>query len=384
MSAPNTYSLRELAVYFLKLGAIGFGGPIALVGYMERDLVEQRQWISKEQYLRGLALAQLAPGPLAAQLAIYIGYVKGNVIGATLIGVAFIMPSFIMVVILGILYVTYGGLAWMQALFYGIGAAVIGIITRSAYKLAKLTLKKQPLLWMIFALMCFVTAFTEREIVWLFLLSGMIAIVVLAPPKFLARRMPTVLPVIGITIVQLPQLSSLSGLAGIFLFFAKAGLFVFGSGLAVVPFLHGGVVQQMHWLTERQFLDAVAVAMITPGPVVITVGFIGYLVAGLPGAIAASMGIFLPVWLVVVVLTPYYERFAHRPQVSAFVQGVTSAATGAIAGAVIVLGRRAVLDIPTALIAAITLGVVFKFKIPEPIIVIAAGFLGIVLFHYRG
>ncbi len=379
----ETYSFRKLLLYFLKLGTIGFGGPIALAGHMENDLVEELRWLTKEQYMRGLALSQLAPGPLAAQLAMYIGYVKAGLLGATLVGGAFVFPSFVMVVLLGWVYVLYGGLSWMQAVFYGIGAAVIGIISRSAYKLATVTLKKQPLLWGIFGVMCLVTAFTEQEIIWLFILGGVVAVVVLAPPRFLRERLGRVLPLITIPALQIPLLVKLPALVGIFLFFAKAGSFVFGSGLAIVPFLHGSVVQQMHWLNERQFLDAVAVAMITPGPVVITVGFIGYLVAGISGSVAAALGVFLPVWLVVVVLTPTYERFVANTQVNAFVKGVTSAATGAIAGAVIVLGRRAITDVPTALIAFSTLTVLFKFKVPEPIIVIVAGLLGLVIFHYR-
>lgn len=377
------YSLRELALYFLKLGTIGFGGPIALVGYMERDLVEQKCWISKEQYLRGLALAQLAPGPLAAQLAIYIGYLKGKVLGATLIGVAFIIPSFLMVVVLGMLYVSYGGLAWMQALFYGIGAAVIAIIVKSAYKLMKFTLKGKVLLWIIFVTMCATTAYTEQEIVWLFLLSGVVALFVLAPPEFIHSRIPTLVPPFVLTLAQLQDVPHSAILIKIFLFFAKAGAFVFGSGLAIVPFLYGGVVQEHRWLNERQFLDAVAVAMITPGPVVITVGFIGYLVAGFPGAIVAALGVFLPVYLFVVIPAPYVERYAKNPQVIAFVDGVTSAATGAIAGAVIVLGRRAILDVPTAFIAIATLAALIRFKVPEPLIITIAGLVGLILFKFH-
>jgi chromate transporter len=353
----NDYSLRDLVLYFLKLGTIGFGGPIALVGYMERDLVEKKRWIIKEQYLRGLALAQLAPGPLAAQLAIYIGYLKGKVLGATLIGVAFIIPSFLMVVVLGMLYVSYGGLGWMQALFYGIGAAVIGIIVKSAYKLTKLTLKGKVLLWIIFAIMCATTAYTEQEILWLFLLSGVVALFVYAPPKFISSSANVFISPLGLSLFQVPNTPTSEMLIKVFLFFTKAGAFIFGSGLAIVPFLYGGVVQEYRWLNERQFLDAVAVAMITPGPVVITVGFIGYLVAGFPGAVVAALGVFLPVYLFVVIPAPYVERYARNPQLIAFVDGVTSAATGAIAGAVIVLGRRAITDIPTALIAATTLGV---------------------------
>ncbi|MBI1805207.1 MAG: chromate transporter [Ignavibacteriae bacterium] len=380
----NNYSLRDLVLYFLRLGTFGFGGPIALVGYMERDLVDQKRWISKEQYLRGLALAQLAPGPLAAQLAIYIGYLKGRVLGATLIGIAFIVPSFLMVVGLGMLYVSFGGLAWMQALFYGIGAAVIGIIIKSAYKLTKLTLKGKSLLWAIFVIMCVTTAYTEQEIAWLFLLSGLVALFVLAPPKFIHSRTSALIPPLGLSLLQSLNIPQSETLFNVFLFFAKAGAFIFGSGLAIVPFLYGGVVQEHQWLNERQFLDAVAVAMITPGPVVITVGFIGYLIAGFPGSVMAALGVFLPVYLFVIIPAPYFERYAKNPQLIAFVDGVTAAATGAIAGAVIVLGRRAIMDIPTAMIAAVTLGILFKFKVPEPIIVIVAGLLGLVLFHYRG
>ncbi len=377
-------SLKDLILYFFKLGTIGFGGPIALVGYMERDLVDDLGWITSDEYKRGLALAQLAPGPLAAQLAIYIGYIQGRVLGATLVGIAFILPSFLMVVAIGMLYVAYGGLEWMQAVFYGVGAAVIGIIVKSAYKLTKLTLKNKALLWGIFIVMCAVTAYTQEEIVWLFLLSGVIALFVLAPPRIAsASSTQMLLPPLGLSFLQTSSLFQSDLLLSVFLFFAKAGAFVFGSGLAIVPFLYGGVVQQYHWLNERQFLDAVAVAMITPGPVVITVGFIGYLIAAFPGAVVASSGVFLPVYLFVVIPAPYFERYARNLQLIAFVDGVTAAATGAIAGAIIVLGRRAITDIPTAAIAITTLLVLIRFKIPEPIIVVVAGLAGLLLFHFR-
>jgi chromate transporter len=377
-SEPRAHSLGELAAYFLKLGATGFGGPIALVGYMERDLVEERRWLSKEEYLRGLALAQLAPGPLAAQLAIYIGYLKGKISGATLIGIAFILPSFLMVVALGMFYRGYGGLAWIQSLFYGIGAAVIAIIVRSAYKLTRLTLKRKGLLWAIFCTMCLVTAYAEEEIVWLFILSGLVTMAAYAPPSFLSRRAHHLFAPAMSFLFQSSSDGQYGILLKIFLFFAQAGAFVFGSGLAIVPFLFGGVVQQNHWLNERQFLDAVAVAMITPGPVVITVGFIGYLIAQFPGAVIASLGVFLPVYLFVVIPAPHFERYANVPQVKAFVEGVTAAATGAIAGAVVVLGRRAIMDWPTAAIALVALLLLLRYRIPEPLIVAMAGIVGLI------
>ena len=379
-TTATPFSRKNLVLYFLRLGTTGFGGPIALVGYMERDLVTERGWITSEEYRRGLALAQLAPGPLAAQLAIYIGYVKGKVPGATVAGLAFILPSFLMVVGIGMLYVAYGGLEWMQAVFYGVGAAVIGIIIRSAYNLVRRTLKSTVLLWAIFFVMGVVTAFTQEEIVWLFLLSGAAAVLILAPPDFVRfSSAKTILPPALLSFVQASVFSQIGLLATIFLFFAKAGAFVFGSGLAIVPFLYAGVVQQHHWLNDRQFLDAVAVAMITPGPVVITVGFVGYLTAGFTGALAAALGVFLPVYLFVIIPAPYVERYARNAQLIAFVDGVTAAATGAIAGAVVVLGRRDITDIPTLLIAIVALATLVRFRIPEPIVVVLAAGIGLLI-----
>jgi len=368
-------SLTRFAGYFLRLGTFGFGGPIALAGHMQQDLVEERHWISKQDYVEGLALAQLAPGPLAAQLAIYLGYVRNGILGATAVAIAFVLPSFLMVLALSAAYVRYGGLRWMQAIFYGIGASVIAIIARSAYKLTKLTLGKDKLLWGIFVVLAVTTAWTSREIVWLFLVAGVVALLVKAMPT--TAQVETIRP--AVWLFGPPTLAGGTGLLGIFLYFAKAGVFVFGSGLAVVPFLYGGVVQEHHWLTDRQFVDAVAVAMITPGPVVITVAFIGYLVAGISGATAAALGIFFPVYLIVVLLAPSYKRWAKNPQLNAFVRGVTAAATGAIAGAVIVLARRSIYDVATLMIALVTLGVLIRWKVPEPILIACAAASGLLL-----
>ena len=375
--SPSTepYTLRDLGRYFLGLGTFGFGGPIALVGYMQRDLVERRRWISLEDYKEGLALAQLAPGPLAAQLAIYLGWLDHGVLGATLVAIAFVLPSLVMVFVLSALYLAYGGLAWMQGAFYGIGAAVIAIIARSVYKLTKSTLGSDRLLWALFLVSAFVTAWTESELVWLFVLCGVVAL--------LARGRRSA----SSALVLVPWPWLLTGVHGeaatsvlwrIAYCFAEAGAFVFGSGLAIVPFLHGAVVNDLQWLTERQFLDAVAVAMITPGPVVITVAFIGYLVAGPFGGLVAAIAVFLPCYLLVVIPARYFRRSVHDPRVKAFVEGVTAAAAGAIGGAAFVLGRRAIFDRTTALIAVVTLVVLTRVKgVSEPILILGAGLLGI-------
>ena len=380
---PARATLREFVIYFLKLGTLGFGGPIALAGYMQRDLVDERGWIAPDDYKQGLALAQLAPGPLAAQLAIYLGWVRGRVLGATLVGIAFVAPSFLMVLALSALYLKFGGLAWMQALFYGIGAAVIAIIAWSAARLARTTLGRDRLLWGLFAMSLIVTAWTAREIIWVFVASGFI-------PLLARARAGQSMPTKALLVAPWPAwlTSGLTGAASVgvlwkvFAYFAAAGLFVFGSGLAIVPFLHGGVVEQFRWLTERQFLDAVAVSMITPGPVVITVAFIGYLVAGPLGATVAAIGVFAPVYFVTVLAAPHFRRFAESPRIKAFVDGVTAAATGAIAGAVIVLGRRALVDLPTVLICAATLAVIVRMKrVPEPALIAASGVVGLLLKH---
>jgi chromate transporter len=370
--AQGQASLAQFTLYFLKLGCIGFGGPIALVGYMQKDLVDERNWISQEDYLNGLAFSQLAPGPLAAQLAMYLGFVRAGFVGATIVGAAFILPSFLMVLAIGKAYVAFGGTRIISALFYGIGAAVIAIIARSAIKLIKTSVKKDKLLWAVFLALGLSTAITEKEIVWLFLAGGLLVMAVRTDFSAWKRQTPALS-------FLLPGTGFLSTTGPLFFFFLKSSLFVFGSGLAIVPFLHGGAVQEHHWLTETQFLDAVAVAMITPGPVVITVAFIGYLVSGTAGACAAALGVFLPVYVFVVVLGPFYKRYSHNVQVRSFVQGVTAAATGAIAGAVVVLAKHSIQDYWTVGIAVTTFLVLLRWKIPEPIVIAVAGLLGAVI-----
>jgi chromate transporter len=370
------YTLWQLVRYMLALGTWGFGGPVALVGYMYRDLVEKRRWISESDYKEGLTLAQLMPGPLAAQLAIYLGFVHYRVRGATLAGVAFVLPSFFMVVAIGAAYVAYGGIGWMQSVFYGVGAAVIGIIAMSAYKLTTRNIGKDKLLWAIYLASAAVTVITESEIVWVFLAGGVLVWLWRAPPKLGGVH------AIGAPLAASFALTAIDWhrLGQIGAYFAYAGSFVFGSGLAIVPFLYGGVVKEYAWLTDRQFVDAVAVAMITPGPVVITTGFIGFLVAGFWGAVVAAGATFLPCYLFTILPAPYFKKHGQRPAIVAFVDGVTAAAIGAITGAVIVIGQRSITDWVTAALALATIGVLWRFKkIPEPAIVLVAALIGLVV-----
>ncbi|MFG6441209.1 chromate transporter [Roseateles sp. LKC17W] len=378
-SGPR-YTLWQLVAYMLGLGTWGFGGPVALVGFMYRDLVEHRRWISEADYKEGMALAQLMPGPLAAQLAIYLGYVHFRTWGATLVGLAFVIPSFLMVVAIGAAYVAFGGIAWMQAVFYGVGAAVIGIIAMSAYKLTTKNVGRDKLLWVIFVASAAVTVITKSEVIWLFLGAGVLVWLLRAPPKLGGRLNSLALaaPIAGaaaVSAVDWPRLVEIGA------FFAYAGSFVFGSGLAIVPFLYGGVVQDHHWLNDRQFVDAVAVAMITPGPVVITTAFIGYLVAGFWGAVVAAMGTFVPCYLLTILPAPYFKKHGKKPGIVAFVDGVTAAAIGAITGAVIVIGQRSITDWVTAALALATVVALWRFKkLPEPVTVAVAAVAGLVLY----
>ena len=376
-----TYSLKALILYFLKLGTWGFGGPVALVGYMHRDLVDRKQWISEDDYREGMALSQLAPGPLAAQLSIYIGYVHYHILGATLVGLAFVFPSFLMVLGISWAYVSFGGIPWMQAIFYGVGAAVIGIITISSYKLTTKSIGKDLWLWGIFIVLAVFTFVTEEENIWLILASGILIWLRKSPPSFSKKPLAMIA---WPALLQIPATVTTSGkLWQIAWFFTKAGAFVFGSGLAIVPFLYGGVVKEYHWLNEQQIVDAVAVAMITPGPVVITVGFIGYQVAGLAGASVAALATFLPCYLFTILPAPYFKRYGKHPGIKAFVDGVTAAAIGAIAGAVLVLAKRNLIDIPTVVIAVTTAAVLFRYKkIQEPFVILAAAVIGVVLKWY--
>ncbi len=380
------YSLKQLSGYFFKLGYSGFGGPVALVSYMHRDLVEKRKWITDEEYKEGLALAQLAPGPLAAQLGIYLGFVHYKIPGATLTGLAFILPSFCMVVVLGIAYKLFGGLPWIQAVFNGVGAAVVGIISLSSFKLtlksvSKLSLKAIQanwLLWFFYLAGLVVTILTQSEELLLFIFAGLIYMITKSPPRKITLSKSHI-PIFLYTGFRFWEYDpgTLSKLA---LFFLKAGAFVFGSGLAIVPFLHSGVVMQYHWLTEEQFVDAVAVAMITPGPIVITVGFIGYLISGFPGALVASLATFLPCYLFTIIPAPYFKKIAKNTYIKSFVEGITAAVVGALVGAVFVIASRSIKNIPTALIAVLTLLELIYFKkLKEPLIILIAAIIGIIL-----
>ena len=375
---PRRVPIRQLVAYYLRLGALGFGGPVALCGQMERELVEERRWLTKAEMREGIAVCQSLPGPLAIQVGIFISYLRGGFWGACAGGWAFILPNFVIVAALGALYVHFGGLSLVTAVFYGVSPAVIALILHSCYRLAKLGMEDW-LQWGIAAVCLAVTVALRAEVALLFLVSGLLGILYYGS---LARRVRvSTLPVLALPFgaggTPTPEGSIL---AKLLVFFLKAGSLTFGSGLVIVPFLEKGLVQQTGWLNERQFLVAVAIGMISPGPVVITATFVGYLVAGFWGSLVSTVGIFLPSFLLVLIVAPILVRHRASPYVQGFVKGAYAAAIGTILGACVLLGRIAIGDWLTALVALGSLGVLFRWKVSNPLLVAVTALIGLIAF----
>ena len=371
--------LSELVLYFLRLGALGFGGPVALVGQMERELVSDRKWLTKDEMRQAVAVCQTLPGPLAIQVGIFIAYLRGGFWGAWAGGWAFILPNFLIVAALGALYVQFEGLSWMAAIFYGVSPAVIALILHSTYRLAKLGMEDWPQ-WTI-AVACFVvTIAVEAEVAVMFILAG-IAGVLYYGSWWRGRTTPTLaLVAVPVAVGGVAQPATAKTLAELFWFFLKAGSLTFGSGLVIVPFLEKGLVQQSGWLDERQFLIAVAVGMVSPGPVVITATFVGYLVAGFWGSATSTVGIFLPSFLLVLIAAPILVRHRDNKNIAGFVKGAYAAAIGTILGACVLLGKIAIGDWLTAIVGLASLAVLFRWKVANPILMAATAIIGLIAF----
>jgi chromate transporter len=377
-------TLAGLARYFLKLGGSGFGGPIALVGYMQRDLVEQRRWFTEDEFQQALAVGQTMPGPLAAQTAMWLGYLRAGARGAAAVTVPFVLPPFLLVTAVAVLYAQYQGLAWVHAVFLGVGPAVLAIIAIAASKLARSTNKRDPVLWGIGAILCAVTAIAGAEIVWLFLAAGTFGAIHYGGGLPRRRAGAASFSPLGLlaAVKGLAWTGTGVDLAGLGWFFFKAGAFTFGSGLAIVPFLHTGLVDDHRWLTQQQFVDAVAMGLISPGPVVIMATFAGYLAYGLVGALIATTCVFLPALLLVILPGRLIRRHERHPRLQGFIRGATAAAAGAIGGAAIVITGDVIDSAWSVLIAVVALAALLqrKVKITEPALVGAAAIVGLIAF----
>jgi chromate transporter len=374
--------VREITVYFLKLGTTGFGGPVALVGQMERELVVERGWLSREEMREAVAVCQTLPGPLAIQVGIFIAYLRGGQFGAWAGGWCFILPNFLIVAGLAALYVAFDGLPWMTAVFYGVSPAVIALILYSTWRLTKLGMD-DAMQWVIAGVAFAVTVILQAEVAAIFIVAGLVGIAWYGSLIKGGGRPPAGLMLAAAPIgVALPQTPTLPLLGKLLVFFLKAGSLTFGSGLVIVPFLEKGLVQETGWLDERQFLVAVAIGMVSPGPVVITATFVGYLVAGFWGSLAATVGIFLPSFVLVLVIAPLLVRHRANRNVQGFVKGAYAAAIGTIAGASLLLGKIAIGDALTIGIAVVSLLVLFRWKVNNPALIAAAAVVGLVAFPF--
>jgi chromate transporter len=371
-------SIPSIIAYFLRLGSLGFGGPVALCGQMERDLVQEKRWLTKEEMRDAIAVSQSLPGPLAIQVGIFISYMRGGFWGAWAGGWAFILPNFLIVCALGALYVHFGGLTWMTAIFYGVSPAVIALILHSCWRLGKLGMEDH-FQWVIAAASLVITIVVQAEVAILFIAAGIFGILWYGT---LFRRGAAPLTALAppVAIAAVPQAPSLPVLGKLGLFFLKAGSLTFGSGLVIVPFLEKGLVQETGWLNPREFLVAVAVGMLSPGPVVITATFVGYLVAGFWGSLVSTIGIFLPSFILILVVAPILIRHRGNKNVQGFIKGAYAAAIGTILGASFLLGKIAIGDWLTALIGIGSLALLFRFKVNNPALIGATALIGLIAF----
>ncbi len=370
--------IGEIVPYFLRLGLFGFGGPVALVAQMDRELVGERGWMTKAQMREAIAICQTLPGPLAIQVGIYVSYLRAGFWGAWAGGWAFILPNFLIVAALAALYVYFGDLKPVTAIFYGVSPAVIALILHSCYRLAKLGMEDW-LQWLIAAACLVVTIVLQSEVALLFVGAGVIGILYYG--NLFKHPSTTPLQIVPVPVfAQIAPVASGSTLGKLLLFFLKAGSLTFGSGLVIVPFLEQGLVEQYGWLDERQFLIAVAIGMISPGPVVITATFVGYLVAGFWGSLISTIGIFLPSFLLVLIVAPILARHRGNANVAGFVKGAYAAAIGTILGACVVLGRIAIGGWLTCLIGVASLAALVRWKVSNPLLIAITAVVGLIAF----
>jgi chromate transporter len=371
-------SLASVASYFLRLGATGFGGPVALANYMRRDWVEERRWISAQEYNEGLAIATACPGPLAYQLGIYCGYISQGIPGGLIAALAFGLPPFLIVLCVATLYQHFSHATALRALFYGVGPVVVGLILRACWNLGNKTIGKDAVAIVIAAIACTVTALFEKEPTLVLVAAGVFGALFFAP----RRAKVTAASFLPLPLLFAGTTAQVASAAQLFFFFFRTGLLVFGSGLVIVPFLQSYVVDDFHWLTQREFLDAVAVGMISPGPVVISATFVGYIVAGVGGATAATIGIFLPSVLFTLAGTPLLRRYRNDPHLQGFIRGISVAVVGVLVGTVYLVGKSTVVDLLTALLALVALAApLVAKKLPDQVLVLLGAAIGLVAYH---
>jgi len=369
-------SLWKLFTYFFRLSWTGFGGPLAYIAMMEDDCVEKRRWLGKEEFAEMLGITNMLPGPNATEMAIHIGYVKGGKLGAVLSGLAFTIPSFIIMVVLSWLYFQYGSMPTASGIFYGINPVVVGVIIVTALRLGRVSVVdwKLAAICIVAVLLSYLTAINEALIL---LGAGLAGIIIYGPA--LKRGLPAALLFLQTSIPTLLDFERLPIQLQLFLEFLKGGLLMFGTGLVIIPLLAPDVVDFFGWMSYKEFFDGVTLGQITPGPVMKTAAFVGYKVAGICGAAAAMAGIFLPPFIIVTLLAPFFRQMRKNPWLQGFLKGVKAGAVGVILAVVPSLGKVAFPDLLTVAICLLGMLAMVKAKVNVSVLVLVAGAFGIVM-----
>jgi chromate transporter len=368
--------LRQIALVFLKLGTTAFGGPAAHIAMMEQEFVTRRQWLTREDFLDRLAAANLMPGPSSTEMAIFIGYEKRGPSGLLVAGCCFVIPAAIMVALIAAAYVRYGSLPQANGVLYAVKPVVIAIVVQAFWKLAHSALKSK---WLFSVGIIAAVLYTlHLQLVLILAIAAVLAGASALYPRFRRGGSPAtvLLPVPPHAFAAIASTGVPVGLTRLFLVFAKIGAVLFGSGYVLLAFLRADLVERLHWLTERQLLDAVAVGQITPGPVFTTATFIGYVIAGIPGAVVATMGIFAPAFVFVALSGLVVPKIRRSSIAGAMLDGVVVGSLALMGVVTWQLGRSAIVDIPTAVVAVVSLILLARFSINSAWLILAAAALG--------
>lgn len=370
--------LKELALVFIKLGTIAFGGPAAHIAMMDDEVVKRRQWLSREKLLDLLGVTNLIPGPNSTELAIHIGYERAGLWGLLTAGSCFILPAMLMVWALAAVYVQYQTVPALGWLLYGIKPVIIAIVVQALWKLGKSAAKDKPTT--IAGVVVAILFFLNVNEILLLLLAGLGVMLFKWQRSHGSGTTAFWLPVPGVVAQASSSLSTAAEVTtwiNVFLFFLKVGSVLYGSGYVLLAFLQQDLVERSQWLTSQQLLDAVAIGQFTPGPVFTTATFIGYLLAGNCGAIAGTIGIFLPAFVLVAVVNPWVPRLRRSAWAAGFLDGVNAASLGLMAVVAWQLGQTALVDWLTVVLAVLSAVVVFRFQLNSVWLVIAGGLVGV-------
>jgi chromate transporter len=388
--SDRTVGLAEIARVFLKIGAMSYGGP-AIMGIMQTEIQEKREWISKQEFVEGLALVNMLPGPGATQLGIFIGHAKAGLTGGILAGVCFVLPAFLIMLALAATYVAFGTLPTMRNAFYGIGPVVVGIFAASVYRLGKGTIRERSQI-AIAAAAAIVMLFTPVGLVMTLMAAGCVGIAIFDSRRTGLIALAAVIAAFGsyylidilltrfiMPTADFPEKSNtiLPSLWELGAFFFKVGAFTFGGGLSMLAFIQEQVVNQFGWLTPQEFVDGLALGQLTPGPILMLAAFIGFKLAGATGAAVAGSAIFLPSFLMMLSVLPLLRKLKELQWLRAFMRGVGPAVIGALAVSLVQMAPHAAPDVFTWVLLALTIGIILLRNVGPLPMMAGGGMIGL-------